>query len=480
MKKHVLALVPFLFATPVLADPATQGGADHLTSVFQTYLGTTADVVSVKPNGDVYDLTLDATPLIAMGKASGLTGTVTPIELTLTDNGDATWGVSMDQAISIAVAMPNVFDIKEDVASQTLDGTFDESLMSFSELKGEFSGVKASETVQTPNAPATSAEVALDKGTIELAGAAGASGGVDLTATLNASGLTETMMAPMAAGQPAAPIKISAGGLSEDIKGSGVVFDGIYKLGAWFAAHPDQASKDADKAGLKAILTAGMPFFANMAATGKVTKISVDSPVGTVGLDEVGFSVDVNGAVADGKFREALSVSGLTLPAGLVPAWAAPILPKKVSLDVQVTDFDAAAGLTAALGALDMPAGGMTDMTDYNAKVQAAFLPKSTVTITLNPGSLAGEGYELTYEGAMVAGPSTPVPTGTAKLTLSGADKLQAAISAAPDDMKAQAMMGFGMAQGMAKPDGDKLVWVVDASKPGQILVNGTNVMGGN
>jgi hypothetical protein len=429
MKKHALALVPFLFASPVLAAPATQEGADHLTSVFQTYLGATADVISVKPNGDVYDLTLDATPLIAMGKASGLTGTVTPIEMTLTDNGDATWGVSMDQAISIALAMPNSFDMKEDVASQKLEGTFDESLMYFSKLKGEFSGVKVTETIQAPNAPPTPVEITLEKGTVEVAGAAGTSGGVDLTATLSATGLTQTMTAPMAEGQPAAPIKISAEALSEDIKGTGVMFDGIYKLGAWFAAHPDQASKDADKAGLKTILTAGMPFFTNLTGAGKVTKVSVDSPIGTVGLDEVGFSVDVNGAVADGKFREALSISGLTLPAGLVPAWAAPILPKKVSLDVQVTDFDAAAGLTAALGALDMPASGMTDMTEFNAKVQSAFLPKSTVTITLNPGSLSGDGYELTYEGAMVAGPSTTIPTGTAKLTLTGADKLQAAIN---------------------------------------------------
>ena len=37
----------------------------------------------------------------------------------------------------------------------------------------------------------------------------------------------------------------------------------------------------------------------------------------------------------------------------------------------------------------------------------------------------------------------------------------------------------FGMAQGMAKPDGDKLVWEIDASTPGTVTVNGMPMMGG-
>jgi hypothetical protein len=132
------------------------------------------------------------------------------------------------------------------------------------------------------------------------------------------------------------------------------------------------------------------------------------------------------------------------------------------------------------LGYMDLP-DGMADTTALDAAVKAAFLPKSTVTITLNPGAVTGDGYELTYQGSMIAGPDMPVPTGTAKVTLAGADKLQAALNAAPDDIKAQAMMGFGMATGMAKKD-DKgnLEWDIDASKPGTVSVNGTPMMGGN
>lgn len=479
MKKHAIALVPFLLASPAMANPATQDGADHLTEVFQSYFGATEDVVSVEPNGDVYDLTLDVAPLIAMGKDSGLTGTVTPIAMELTDNGDGTWDVSMDQAISIALSMPGAFDIKEEVASQSFDGTFDEALMTFSDLSGEFSGVKVTETIQTPNAPATTAEVALDKGTFTATGDAGAKGGADVTMKLAASGLSETMTPSMGEGQPGMPITLKAEGLSEDITGTGIMFDGMFQTAAWFVAHPDKASRVAGKADLKAILTAGMPFFTNMAASGKITKLTVDTPMGQAGIDEASFIADMNGAVSDGKFREAISVAGLTLPPGLVPDWAAPVLPQKVSLDVQVTDFDAAAALTLAIGVLDKDDPSAPDPA-FGGLFQAALMPKGTVTITLNPGAVTGDGYELSYQGSMVAGPNAPMPTGTATVTLTGADKLQAAINAAPDEMKAQAMMGFGMVQGMAKTEGDMLVWQIDASKPGALSVNGTPLMGGN
>lgn len=475
----VLAALPLLLATTALANPATQDGADRLTQVFQTYLGSTEGVISVEPNGDVYDLTLDAAPLIGLGQQAGLTGTVTLLEMQLTDNGDGTWGVAMDQAISFTLSKVGEFDVKEDIASTTLEGTFDEKLMTFSTLKGEFSGVKVTETVTAPEGQ-THAEVSLDKGTVETTAAVGANGGSDSTTTMTASGLTEVVTTPpMGDGQPGMPVTIKADSLTQTATGTGFRNDGIYKTVAWFVAHADQAAMKADKAGLKTILTGALPFFDNLDSKGTLDKLTVDTPMGTVGLDQIGFELDVNGAVADGKLREAFTLSGLTLPAGIVPDWAAPILPQKISLDIQASDFDAAAGVTALLDALDLP-DGMADTTEFNTKLRSAWLPKGTVTVTLNPGAVTGDGYELTYEGSMAAGPDTPMPTGTAKVTLAGAEKLQAALNSAPDDIKAQAMMGFGMAQGMAKQENGKLVWEIDASRPGALSVNGTPMMGGN
>ena len=113
MKKLAFVLVALLLASSALAQPATQQGADRLNQVFQTYLGQGAQVVSVTANGDVYDLTIDAQPLIALGQDAGALGSVTPLELQLIDHGDGTWGVSLDQAISIDLSMPKALDLHE-------------------------------------------------------------------------------------------------------------------------------------------------------------------------------------------------------------------------------------------------------------------------------------------------------------------------------------------------------------------------------
>lgn len=472
-----LALLPLLMASTAMAGSATDEGAQHLTEVFQTYLGTTEGVVSVAPNGDAYDLTLDVGPLLAMAKEAGVAAAISPIEMSLTDNGDGTWGVSQDQALSMTFTGPDKSELKEDIASLKMEGTFDEGLMTFSEAKGSFEGIKAVSTQTTPEGQ-VSAEVVLDKGTFDTTGTKGASGGVDLVTNASITGFTETVNAPMGEGAPSMPITVKAESMTQTVKGTGMMFDGIYKTAAWLVAHPDDASKTAAKAELKTILTEALPIWTNITGDGKIAKVSVDTPMGPVGIDEITFTVDVNGAVKEGKFREAFTVSGLTLPAGLVPDWAAPILPRKVAVDFQAAGFDAAAGITAALGIFDQDPG-MADTTALDAAVKKGFFPDGTVTVSLNPGAVTGDGYELAWQGDMTVNIDSETPSGKAVVTLVGADKLKAAMDAAPDDMKMQAMMGFGMAEGMAKKDGDKLVWEIDATNPADVKINGTSLMGG-
>lgn len=478
-KTAILAVLPLIFTGSAVFADATEDGAAHLTEVFQTYLGTAEGVVSVEVDGDAYTLTLDAAPLIAQATAAGGSATVTPLVMTLTDNGDGTWGVSQDQAVSMTFSMPGAAEIKEEIGSLKSEGVFDESLMSFTTAKGEMTGIKVAETVTAQGQPPMTVDMTMAGGTFELTGAAGASGGVDNTITVTATGLAENFSTPASGGMPAMPISLTADSMSETGKIDGMRPDAVYKTLAWFVAHPDQATMEADKAAMKTILTEGLPFFSLLSATGSVKNVAVTTPMGNVGMAELGFEIDLNGIVKDGKFREAISVSGLTLPTGVIPAWATPILPQKVSLDFQVTGYDLDAAAKLALTALDLPAGTKPDAA-FEAAMMKALLPNSTVTIGLNPGAVSGDGYELTYEGSMVAGPDTPTPTGKATITLTGLDKLQAALAAAPADIKGQAMMGIGMAQGMAKQDGNKLVWEIDASTPGSLSVNGTPMMGGN
>ena len=476
-KSAILAVLPLILTGSAAFAEATDDGAARLLQVFQTYLGSADGVVTVEVDGDNYLLTVDASAMMA--QAPGSTATMTPLEMTLTDNGDGTWDVVQDQAVSMAFSMPGAADVKEEIASLKSEGVFDEALMSFISAKGEMTGIKVTEGITAEGQPPMMVDVSVASATFEIAGAAGATGGVDNTVLMTMTGLSESFTTPAEQGMPPMPITLTAESLTDSARIDGLRPDAFYKAMAWFVAHPDEAAMTADKASMKAIVSEGLPFFTMMTSNPVIKNVSVTTPMGNVGIAELGITVDLNGLVKDGKFREAFTVSGLTLPDGIIPAWAVPILPKSASIDFQVTDFDAAAAATVALGLFDLAPGAEPDAT-FEAAMMKALLPNGTVNIGLNPGAISGDGYELTYTGAMVAGPDMPIPTGKATITLTGIDKLQAALAAAPDDIKGQAMMGVGMAQGMAKAEGDKLIWEIDASTPGSLSVNGTPMMGGN
>lgn len=476
----LLAVLPLVFSGSAAFAEATEEGAAHLVEVFQTYLGTTEGVVSVEVDGDVYSLTLDAAPLIAMATEPGGSASMTPVVMSLTDNGDGTWDVEQDQSLKLAFSLPGAADVVEEVGSVVWDGVFDEALMTFTSGKGEMTDIKVTETISDLNSGDVSIDVTVASATFEMTGNIGANGGADNTVNMTMTGLTETIITPASEGTPPIAITVTLESLTETVTMKGMRPDAIYKALAWFVAHPTEVAMKTGKAEMKTILQEGLPLFEAISGTGTATNLSVASPIGPVGVAEINFAIELNGVVADGKFREAFTLSGLTLPEGIIPEWAVPILPQKLSIDVQVTDFDPAAAAGLILGLFDLPDGAEPDAA-FGQTLLAALLPNKTVTIGLNPGAVAGDGYELTYEGSMVAGPEMTSPTGTALITLTGIAKLQAALAAAPDDIKGQAMMGVGMAQGMAKTDENgALVWEIDASTPGSLSVNGTPMMGAN
>ena len=134
------SLTASLLASTALAVPATQEGADALTQVFQTYLGTTPGVVTVQPAGDTYDVKLDAAPLLANIPADSGKATLSPIALSLTDNGDGTWGVSQDQSLAFSMSDPGKAEMSLNISKFAGTGTFDTGLMTFTTSVTDISG----------------------------------------------------------------------------------------------------------------------------------------------------------------------------------------------------------------------------------------------------------------------------------------------------------------------------------------------------
>lgn len=475
MPRRILPTLALLLPIPsaALAQPATEAGAARIEKAFATYLGAAAASVDVVAHGDTYAMTLDASPLFDFGQAQGVTGQATPFVLTLTDQGGGIWAVTMDQTVSVTASLPKLLDLTETIDGLTLDGTFDESLASFSHLSGQFDGVSVVEVIRSPDQPDTKATIAVAGGSFDSTTVANPAGGTDTTYAITTRGLSEQMDATLEPGQPPIPLTIKADSMDQTGTMTGLRVDALLPVLAWVVAHPGTPDA-AGRGEVKGLIQAALPVFQTMDGTGSLKMLSVDTPMGTVGVSDMGFTVGLNGATSDGLLREGFSLKGLTLPAGLVPAWAEPLVPQDLALEVQVTGYDAGAAIALALTALDSDTAPAPAFED---KVLAALMPSGAVTVSLNPGGASNGVYALTWEGSLDAGPATEVPPFHAKVSLAGIDAVLKALNGAPDDMKMPAMMGLGAMRGIAtKGEGGALVWTIDGTTPGQVLVNGMDI----
>ncbi len=472
-----LALTAALWGTTALAE-ATPEGAAELTATLQTYLGATAGVVSVAPEGEAYGVKIDFTPLLAKLPPEAGTATVTPITFQLTDNGDDTWAYTQDQSFAFTLKSPGTADISANIANLKSTGTFDEALQSFSTSTSTLTDVQVKELVTDPAGSATDVQYSVASTQYDSTAVVGANGGVDSTMTYSATGFAETFTIPGGEGMPPTVISLRA----DDYTGNGVVEglrpDAVYKLVAFFVANPEAAAIAAKQGDLKTIVTEGLPIFAHLVANAAMNGVSVETPMGPVGIASAKVDVEANGIVEQGLVREAIAVNGLTLPPGLVPEWAATLVPSDVTLDFGLSRFNLDAPVRLFLQAADLtkqpPVGP-----EVEQQLLAALLPEGVVDLTIAPGTTTAPDYTLGYTGTLAFGPQTTVPVGKATVSLTGMEKVTATIQAAPPEINQQFAPFLAMATGMAKPgEAGALVWELETTAAGGMLINGTDLSG--
>ncbi|MES2435763.1 MAG: hypothetical protein V4586_18280 [Pseudomonadota bacterium] len=474
MRYASLIALPLSLCASLASAEATPEGAEALTATLQTYLGATDGVVTVTPEDDYYDVTLDFAPLIAKAPPEVKT-TITPIEFSLTDNGDGTWEMEQDQPLEFTLSVPGSADIAVKIASIQSTGTFDAALQSFTTSTTTATDFSLTEKITDPNTK-TDSNIAYSVASMKYnsTAEAGADGGVDSKATYEATSLSETMTVP----EMGMPITLTAATQSGTADITGLRPDAMYKLLAFAVANPDAAAAAAQQTSLKGIIKDGLPLFAHLGSTGALSDVKVETPVGLVGLSDLGFEIEMNGIVDDGLFREAFTLTGLSLPAGLVPEWAAQLVPTSLSLDFKASRFNVAAPVAILLETMDL-ANPKPNSPEQDQALLAALLPDGVVDITLAPGTITSPLYTVTYEGAFSAGPATPMPVGKATVTATGLTAVEQALAAGPPEMTGQFTPMLQMATGMAKPgENGALVWELESTATGGFLVNGTNMMG--
>ncbi len=463
-----------LGASPLWAEPATPEGAARIAAGLQTYLGPLEGVVAVVPEGETYAVTLDATPLVALGKEAGVAGAVSPVHLTLTDEGGGKWGVVQDEPFALTLDIPGVLALDLSTAAMRWDGVYDEALMAFTSSDGSVEETRVSERFSDPGGPESEVVYRFERLDMSTTGAPAPGGGVDGTMRYTVTGFGETLsVKPGPSGVPPMQFEVTAARYDVDTVAKGLRTEGIYGLVAWLVAHPSEEAARADFAGFKNAVRAALPIWDSLSGTGEIQDIAITTPFGAGGATSASFAIDANGIVADGRLREKVMLKGLDLPEELMPGWVPALLPEEVTVDFAVSGFDLAAPARILLDEIELDLEPNPEM---EARLLSAFLPEGKVTIALGPQGAASAIYTLDLEGAFDAGPGR-MPEGSVTVGADGIEAVLDALNAAPEAVKAGAVPGLMMLRGIAKPAGvGRFVWVVEMTPEGKVLVNGLDM----
>lgn len=468
-----------LWSSAALAE-ATEEGAARLAGMFPSVVASTEGVLSVAIDGEAYRVTLDLNPLLNAGPtaAAGSTTTISKIAVTVTDNGDGTWGFSVDQPLSWSSVIPGTMTAGNDYGRFVLTGTYDEKLGDVSAYRLQAEQILTGQSQNDPAFGQFFVRGTQDIMTWEGTVTAGDAGLDSRFVTANTNIAYEVRGLGQAPDSP--PVfSITFGEVSGSGGTTGYDPKTLYPLLGMYFELMIRTPEEVDRPAIKATLEAALPVFQHFDATGTYQDISVVTPVGTVGMDALDFSYDMTGAVPDGRVRQAYGMKGLTLPDGLLPPWAVPLVPSDASLDVAVAGLDLAAAAQLGLDLLGLPPLTPPPAA-FGDQMLTALLPEGVGTITLAPGETKAPAYRLTYEGAMTVGPTQPAPVTRARIGLTGMDDIVATLQAAPPEAGMQgSALALAMARGLAKPGGEgELVWEIESDATGALRVNGQDVTG--
>jgi hypothetical protein len=465
----------FGISAPALAA-ATPEEAQRLTALFQTYLGGAPGMVSVTPAGESYAATFDFQPSLSKLAPPEFAASITPFEMTLSPQGNGKWKVDQDQPFSVSLKAEGRVNVMLAIGSLKGSGIFDEALGVFSSSEAEYRNIAFDQTFIEQNQTARSTYT-LQSVTVTSTAAAGPDG-VDIKQMQAYQNFRQTVSVPAAANgsAPGMDFTMASPSGTQDVAITGMRLRPVMDLVAWAVAHPTAETIKTGQAELKDKLRAALPLFSSISGTAKMDQPNVNSIAGSFTAQKMDFAAEMNGVVADGKLREAITVTGFKMPAKLVPQWAAGLVPSNFKIDLNVSGFNLAKPAAMIIDKFDLannpplPAG-------FENELIPALMPTGSVAIGLGPSEILAALYHLTAEGSMTAGPASQ-PQGSAVLKLKGLDETSAALQAAPPEFgMAQMMPVILLAKGLAKQEADGyLAWTIETTPQGSVTINGNDL----
>ncbi|MGL4489544.1 MAG: hypothetical protein ACRCU5_08880, partial [Rhizobiaceae bacterium] len=318
---RIVSAVAFsLYASaPALGAPATDAEAARLTTLFQSYTFGLPDIVSVKPSGDSYDLTLDFKSALANlpqpDSNEELGVSISPIRMKLTDQGSGKWLVEQTEGFDFSFKSGVAMQMSAKIGKVNYSGIFSESLGYMESMEGDFGDIAFAQTAGEGEAKI---DIVYSTDSIKYTAKneRAADGTINGVSKLVYTGFKETLKMP--------PIETSGIPLDFTINIAEVVQDGSFQglktkeigeLIRWGFALAQEDPETLDKAQsdeLKVLLLAALPVFNEVKANASYNNITVSTILGEFGLAKMGILIDLKGFLENGLFRESITLEKLT------------------------------------------------------------------------------------------------------------------------------------------------------------------------
>jgi hypothetical protein len=485
MKTAKLASALFILLATSTASwaAATAEEAAKIQASFQSYLGAEPGVIAVVPAGDGYDITVDANPYLKKIPEPGFTGKLDPFKMTATPQGNGLWAVKSSGPYNAVFDMPNAFSFSMQAQSMDWSGTYSEAIFAFTESSYNITNLAISQRTTDPQSKMVTNQATVigsmaGKGTSTDKGNGLAdSEGTATFANIVSSTTLDIPADAQAAGMPNLNYvaNLAKGGYTSSIKDMNA--KAIMDVVAFFVARPSKELIIKDQALMKEKLLAALPMFQNISSDGTFENMTLDTGLGQFALAGGGSYIAMNGAVKEGRFGEGFSFSGLKTPDSLpLPPWSKGLVPTSFKMGFDLSDFDAEAPARKFITEMDVTKPDPVPPGSEMAYL-AAFAPKNALTLTIPPGEIAADLYSLTYEGVSNISLAGGLPTVSAKIRLTGMDKVIAQLQqAAADPMAQQGMAMLFAFKGIGKAEGDTTIWDVTFGADNKLMVNGTDV----
>ncbi|MBV9053315.1 MAG: hypothetical protein JO196_13010, partial [Hyphomicrobiales bacterium] len=335
---------------PALAESATSEGAKALAQSLIPYFGQSAfdhNLITVTPKGGAYELRFDLQGIVdGFGVPKGIVE-IDAFSYLVAPLPEGRWKVSLDSYPNFTVCVPNLQGGGDDVVSvsaggRAFEGIYDPKLAAF--LSGTDKIARIEEKIHGPHsdgdASFTDIGMRLEGKGLPDGSASGKVEGI-------AGHFKETINLKEGAkpnSPPSAPINMTVdlGPITYRASFEAMRSKEIIDIIPFFAAHLGKQELIAHQDELKDKILAALPLFKSADLTAKVENLAVDASFGHFGVKSLIESIHQTGFVAQEATELGFTIEGLSLPQGLVPAWAIPLVPSAADLKIkfEMKDFD--------------------------------------------------------------------------------------------------------------------------------------------